>query len=61
MSMNFVIVISDNINRALIMLPVLLNMPQYQKYTKIAKKFGILYCELGLEPVHDQVQIYLDF
>ena len=35
-------------------------MPQYQQYTEIAQNFDILYCELRLEPVYDQVQIYPD-
>ena len=57
--MNFVIVISDNINTIPYYFPVVLNMPQYLQYTEIAKKFDILYCELRLEPAYDQVQIYL--
>ena len=34
-------------------------MPQYPQYTEIAKEIDILYCELKLEAVNDQVQIYL--
>ena len=59
--MNFVIVISDNINTIPYYFPVVLNMPQYLQYTEIAKKFDILYCKLMLEPAYDQVQICLDF
>ena len=36
-------------------------MPQYPQYTEVAEKFHILYCDLRLEPAHDQGQIYLDF